>query len=219
MKTFVLLIMLLCMTTPFSTWADAKKSVYEKWESPTPWVHDRFSDFLDCMPHNAIVVEVGVQGGGYAAFMLRKTNPKKLFLIDCWEQQDPKIYDDPEANVSNEEQEHLYRETKNRFANDPRVTVIRQYSKDAVTLFENESLDWVYIDANHSYEAIKEDLALWWPKIKKGGILSGHDYAVRPSFGVVQAVNEFLLRNNLYFVCLTTEREHIYDSWAIKKPM
>lgn len=197
--------------------ANEERSVYEKWPSPTPWIHDRFDDFLDCMPHNAIAVEVGVQGGGFAAFMLRKTNPQKLFLIDCWLQQDPTIYDDPEANVSNDEQEELYQSTKARFANDPRVVILREFSKDAVNHFEDESLDWVYIDANHGYEAAKEDIDLWWPKVKKGGILSGHDYAVRPSFGVVQAVNEFLIKNNLSFAYLTVE-EHIYDSWAIQKP-
>ena len=206
----------LCMNV-FVVNADAQRSVYEKWESPTPWIHDRFDDFLDCMPHNAIAVEVGVQGGGFAAYMLKKTNPKQLFLIDCWVYQDPNIYDDEEANVSNDLQENLYQETKQRFANDSRVTVLRDFSKNAVSQFADESLDWVYIDANHSYDAAKEDIDLWWPKIKRGGILSGHDYAVRPFFGVVQAVNEFLIKNSLSFSCLTVE-EHIYDSWAVQKP-
>jgi hypothetical protein len=197
--------------------AEPQRSVYEKWESPTPWIHDRFGDFLDYMPHNAIAIEVGVQGGGYAAFMLRKTNPQKLFLIDCWQHQDPQIYDDPEANVSDAQQETLYNETVSRFARDPRVIILRQYSKDAAAQFDDESVDWVYIDANHSYEAAREDIALWWPKVKKGGILSGHDYAVRSSFGVVQAVNEFLLEQNLSLTYRTVE-EHIYDSWAIRKP-
>ncbi len=213
----IALLALLSMS-PFLTNADTQRSVYEKWESPTPWIHDRFDDFLDYMPHNAIAVEVGVQGGGFAAFMLKKTNPKKLFLIDCWHHQDPNVYDDEEANVEEDLQEQLYQETKKRFAKDSRVVIMREFSKDAVTKFADESLDWVYIDANHSYEAAKEDIDLWWPKVKKGGMLSGHDYAVRPSFGVVQAVNEFLIKNNLSFSYLTVE-EHIYDSWAIQKPL
>lgn len=197
--------------------AHAYPSVFEKWESPTPWIHDRFDDFLDYMPHNAIAVEVGVQGGGFAAFMLKKTHPQKLFLIDCWTQQDPSVYDDPEANVSNDLQQQLYEETKARFANDPRVIIIRDFSKNAVDQFADESLDWVYIDANHGYEAAKEDLEIWWPKVKRGGILSGHDYAIRPSFGVVQAVNEFIVKNELSLTYRTVE-DHIYDSWAIQKP-
>ncbi len=48
-------------------------------------------------------------------------------------------------------------------------------------------------------------------------MLSGHDYAIRPSFGVVQAVNEFIVENELSLTIRTVE-EHIYDSWAIQKP-
>lgn len=193
-----------------------KVDVKENWPSPTPWIKDRFTDFLDSMPHNARVVEVGVQDGAYAACILRKTNPIQLFLVDCWEHQDPLIYDDPEANVSNEMQEIIYRETKQRFAHDPRVVIIRLYSEQAAMNFEDESLDWVYIDANHSYEAVKKDLMLWWPKIKKNGFLSGHDYIKRDSWGVVQAVNEFLNSYDLYFEYLTTGNN--YESWAIQKP-
>lgn len=192
-------------------------SVFEKWDSPTPWIHDRFDDFLDFMPHNAIAVEVGVDGGGYSAFILRKTNPEKLYLIDCWTHQEPSVYDDPEANVADPEQEERYQSVKRRFAADNRVVIIRDYSENAVHQFADESLDWVYIDANHGYEAVKQDLDLWWPKIKKGGLLSGHDYAIRPSFGVVQAVNEFIIRHDLSLTYRTVE-EHIYDSWAIRKP-
>ncbi len=214
MKNFFFLPCVLCAA---ALSANTYPSVFEKWDSPTPWIHDRFDDFLDYMPHEGIAVEIGVQGGGFAAFMLRKTNPEKLFLIDCWAHQDPNIYDDPEANVSDELQENLYQETKKRFAADPRVIIIRDFSKNAVEQFADESLDWVYIDANHGYAAIREDLELWWPKIKKGGMLSGHDYALLPNFGVVQAVNEFIIKYNLSLTYRTVE-EHIFDSWAIQKP-
>ena len=166
--------------------------VLTKWPSPTPWLKDRFSDFLEAMPHNVVAAEVGVQRGGFAAFMLRVASPKKLYLIDCWEHQNPSVYDDPEANVENWEQNRYYQETRNRFIGDRRVVIMKNYSQDAAAKFADESLDWVYIDANHGYQSAKEDLALWWPKVKKGGFLSGHDYIVRESFGVVQAVNEFL---------------------------
>lgn len=214
-KYYLLLPFLLCFIIYYHVQA-YDGNIEEKWPSPTPWLKDRFTDFLDYMPHQARVVEVGVQGGGYAAFILRNTNPQELYLIDCWEYQDPTIYDDPEANVPNDIQERLYRSTVERFAGDPRVIIIKKYSKDALTMFENESLDWVYIDANHSYDSVKEDIALWWPKVKKGGFLSGHDYIVRESFGVVQAVNEFLNAQGLYFSYMTTENN--YDSWAVQKP-
>ena len=197
--------------------AEEQRSVYEKWPSPTPWIHNKYEDFLDYMPNNAIVVEVGVETGGFSAFILRKTNPQKLYLVDCWCYQDPSVYDDPD-NLVDGHQERIYQDVKAKFSGDSRVEILREFSADAVNYFADESLDWVYIDANHGYEAVKEDLRLWWPKVKKGGMFSGHDYAVRPSFGVVQAVNEFLLEHDMYFTYLTVE-DHIYDSWAIRKPL
>jgi len=191
--------------------------VFAKWPSPTPWLKDRFSDFLEQMPKRATVVEIGVQQGGFSAHILSKTNPKKLYLVDCWEYQNPLVYDDPETNVENAVQERYYRDTRKRFSGDRRVTIVRKYSKDALSMFKDESIDWVYIDANHGYLAAKEDIALWWPKVKKGGFLAGHDYVIRPSFGVLQAVNEFLRDHNLYFSFLTTE-DGKHDSWAIQKP-
>lgn len=56
--------------------------------------------------------------------------------------------------------------------------------------FQDESLDLVFIDADHSYEAVKKDMDNWWPKLKKGGIMAGHDYAPYAYEGVVRAVNE-----------------------------
>ena len=100
--------------------------------------------------------------------------------------------------------------------------MIRCLSKNAVKLFKDESLDFVYIDANHAYDFVKEDLEMWWPKIKKGGYICGHDYididwyndphfaenkkdkyiwsqsAFLGLFGVNPAVDEFCDKYNLY---------------------
>jgi hypothetical protein len=187
----------------------------KKWPSPTFWIKSRHTQFLEHVAHEGIIAEIGVHKGEFSDSLLRFTNPKKLYLIDCWEYQDPLVYDDS-ANTPHAEQEKLYQQTLMRFAEDSRVEVVRKYSKDAVNLFENESLDLVYIDANHAYDAVKDDLNIWWPKVKKGGMLSGHDYFIHPTFGVIQAVNEFLIEHNLYFSLLTTN--DYFDSWAIQKP-
>jgi predicted O-methyltransferase YrrM len=70
------------------------------------------------------------------------------------------------------------------------VELIKSDSCSAASLFENESLDFVFIDGNHWYDYVKKDIEAWLPKIKKGGIISGHDYeengvstAVREIFG------------------------------------
>jgi hypothetical protein len=97
-------------------------------------------------------------------------------------------------------------------------------------LFEDNSLDFVYIDANHTYEGVKEDIKYWYPKVKPGGLLLGHDYLPNDMynderkdipiylyannnpdelnyagmFGVNPAVNEFAEENN-YTVSQTDE--------------
>jgi len=64
-------------------------------------------------------------------------------------------------------------------------------SKELHEKFENESIDFLFLDADHEYKAVKEDLRLWFPKIKKGGIMAGHDY--NEPCGVKQAVDEYFL--------------------------
>jgi predicted O-methyltransferase YrrM len=62
---------------------------------------------------------------------------------------------------------------------------------EAASLFQDGSLDGVFIDADHTYEAVKMDIQNWMPKVRKGGILAGHDY-VETWPGVIEAVNESL---------------------------
>jgi predicted O-methyltransferase YrrM len=74
---------------------------------------------------------------------------------------------------------------------DRKYTPIRGVSKEVSQQFEDESLDVVFIDATHTYPAVKQDIQLWLPKVKKGGILAGHDF--EPAHpGVVKAVDELL---------------------------
>lgn len=68
------------------------------------------------------------------------------------------------------------------------VRIIRLESVQAAALFKPESLDLVFIDADHAYEAVKQDVGAWWPVVRMGGIISGHDYGIY--LGVAKAVHE-----------------------------
>lgn len=76
-----------------------------------------------------------------------------------------------------------------------RCILIKDSSVNGSNRVPNESLDWVYIDAGHSYEEVRADLEAWFPKVRKGGVFSGHDYVHYVSgdfaFGVIEAVDEF----------------------------
>ena len=82
--------------------------------------------------------------------------------------------------------------------------LIKKSSVDAAKDFIDECLDWVYIDSDHGYGFVKEDIESWFPKVRKGGVVSGHDYikareTLRPGDGVPEvwmAVDEFCEKNN-----------------------
>ena len=94
--------------------------------------------------------------------------------------------------------------------------MIRKESDFASTLFADESLDFVYIDADHREEFVRKDIELWFPKLKKGGVISGHDYGrgIEEDFdfrGLTKVVDEFSksLNQEVKVFCDT--------SWAIVK--
>jgi hypothetical protein len=60
-------------------------------------------------------------------------------------------------------------------------------------MFQDKSLDFVYIDAAHDYENVKKDILAWLPKVKNGGYIAGHDYRYDPNIGVYEAVNDIFV--------------------------
>ena len=80
-----------------------------------------------------------------------------------------------------------------------RFRVLKVASIFASKLYEDNSLDFVFIDASHDYENVLADITAWFPKVKHGGIIGGHDYA-DSYIGVKQAVKEYSSNNNQDFV-------------------
>lgn len=155
---------------------------------------------LSLLPPDSIGVEVGVHKGDFSAHILKLVKPKKLFLIDPWKYEpDPRYRNSLYGSQNEKEQLELderYQQVMNRFSNEieaGKVTILRQLSVEAAQQFDSNSLDWVYIDGNHLYEFVKQDLQLYFPKIKPGGFLCGDDYGITGWWekGVLKAVDEF----------------------------
>lgn len=87
-----------------------------------------------------------------------------------------------------------------------RITVLRGKSHDVHSYVTNNSLDFIFIDADHLYENCLEDILDWTPKVKKGGLISGHDYDSNSYPGVVRAVNECFKNYNL-------EDDRVWFTW------
>ena len=148
-------------------------------------------------------VEVGVWKGRSASFMaveIHNSGKKiKFDCVDTWEgsiehidESDPTKYD-----PILQEKDGLYNEyLKNIEPVKHIINSVRTTSVEASKLYDDESLDFVFIDAAHDTESVKEDIQHWLPKVKKGGILAGHDYAWWQ--GVRDAVHIFFSTDEFY---------------------
>jgi hypothetical protein len=159
--------------------------------------------------------EVGTQRGLFAEHLLKNCSSlEMLHCIDIWKQQPKEIYNDV-ANGPDDIHELHYEQTLERlnpFAN--RYNVLRMWSVDAAELIEEELLDFVYIDANHSYKCTTEDLEAWYPKVRPGGMMCGHDYLDSgTNFGVYSAVQDFT--RNLKVKVHSTQEQ--WPSWYFIK--
>jgi len=148
-------------------------------------------------------VEIGVFKGEMSAALLRAMPDLDLLMVDSWEG-DGAAYDgdsgDWHAKLSSASQDAFYEYARDRvaFAGN-RAQIARMRSLEASKTIADATLDFVFIDADHSYDGCKADIEAWAPKVKSGGWLCGHDYenTAFPKFGVTQAVTEYLNRTKL----------------------
>jgi len=173
------------------------------------------------LPHNACVAEIGVLAGDFSSVIFTETHPTALYLVDCWQTQDAEVYgQDPASANSQAYLDALYKEVCAKFANNREVVVIRDFSIKAAIKFASESLDWVYIDANHL--RVREDIEAWWPAVKSGGWITGHDFTNTVGITVKTDVTAFTTSRNLPLFVTTGEGGGIYEvnypSWAFQKP-
>lgn len=151
-------------------------------------------------PEGGNGVEVGVLRGHFSEAILDAWPNGHLTSIDCWRHQDPAIYPEhnPELNAEQAVQDDCYYDTINRLERfRDRSTVMREFSTPASIRFADRSLAFVYLDANHSFEATTEAIEVWAPKVKLGGLLAGHDYNFSYP-GVIAAVNQYAQVRNVY---------------------
>ena len=153
---------------------------------------------LERLPTGGVVAELGVDRGGFSRQILDATTPATLHLVDVW--------------ASERYHDGLFDLVRSSFGAEiasGQVQIHRDTSVAAAADFADASLDWVYIDTDHSYETTRDELAAYAPKVKPGGILAGHDYVVGNwvamyRYGVVEAVHEFCVARDWELLYLTT---------------
>lgn len=145
---------------------------------------------------NLTGVEIGTFKGKNAKHIINLLNIKTLYCVDPWIDNEYKPNGD-----------RIYNEAKQLLKEYDNIDIIRKHSFDAANDIPN-NLDFVYIDGNHSYNSVAQDINFYYPKLKPGGILGGHDYWAS-ELGVVEAVNEFIIESK------TTLYGDINDWWIV----
>lgn len=154
--------------------------------------------------------EVGVYLGYYSRILLDNIPDLELMCVDSWSRNRTRV--------------RAYKVAKEMLSKYPGAKVVRGKSMDVAKTIPDESLDFVYIDADHSYEAVKEDINAWAKKVRSGGVVSGHDYFTgHRSVQVVEAVDEYIKEHNLELKLTDRDEENPHpddrqESWYFIKP-
>lgn len=135
------------------------------------------------------IAELGIYRGVVYEFILNrlKNSIFEYWAIDSWT-----IQVDPTwRKVQEKKWEEMYLKACKGMIKFPQLHVVKTKTIDAAKLFPENYFDLVFIDANHSYEAVMIDIKTWLPLVRKKGILAGHDYGAKKFPGVKLAVNEY----------------------------
>jgi len=163
------------------------------------WMDDKFGEkwfnyqyvykrIVESAPMGGHIVEVGAWKGASTSYLAVEAQHKKLRIdvVDTWSgsQEHKDMSDIRENSLFGTFIDNLR----------PVINLINPIRTDSVSaskMYADESLDAVFIDADHRYQSVKADILAWMPKVKNGGILAGHDYALVHS-GVIHAVDELV---------------------------
>lgn len=153
------------------------------------------------LPVAPVIAEIGVFKGEFSKVLLA-FNPQMLFLVDPFD--GVIMSGDQDGNhVETYQGNTLYEIVRKKYANVRNVTLMKTFSSE-LDVFDDDTFDMVYIDGDHSYEGVKQDLQLLYEKTKHGGWICGHDLMMNEEktknkydFGVKQAVTEFCVSKGL----------------------
>lgn len=187
----------------------------------------RAKSFPNGCTSDSVCLEVGVLRGDFSEGILKYINPKKLFLVDPWGEEDGKNdmlrYTTGRSPIKSDEK--TLKIVQRRFSNEINEgTVILKigFSENLIKTFPDNYFDFIYIDASHLYESVKADLGMALPKLKTNGFICGDDYlpwaTEEKGFGVVRAVDEFIHEKNVEWVIKPTG-EGDDSQWALKRKL
>lgn len=150
---------------------------------------------------NGVMLEVGVYQGEAMRQFMDSGKFRRYFGVDFWS---GNFVDPNKAFLEGvEDAELVFDNVSKPYP----VVKMKMTSEEASTYFKDGVFDFIYLDGNHNYEFIRQDIDIWWPKVKSGGYFGGHDYSNLACGGVKKAVDE------------TFGQQYAYPdmSWVVKK--
>ncbi|WP_439411886.1 class I SAM-dependent methyltransferase [Enterobacter ludwigii] len=167
-------------------------------------------ELLSLLSKNGVVAEIGVDKGDFSERILKQCSPEKLYLVDAWhtERYHDGLFESVTSRFSKELEQNI-------------IEIKRGLSVETASQFADNSLDWVYIDTDHSYETTIRELCAYSPKIKPGGMITGHDYTMGNfvqwyRYGVIEAVHQFCVAFDWELIFITADFTE-NQSFAIRK--
>lgn len=142
--------------------------------------------------------EIGVYKGRYSHTLFKIIPGLKLYSVDSWE-----------GKYKNSEEA-----ARLSLSRHPNSVIIKGDSKEVAKTFEDNSLDFVYIDGDHTYNGAMTDIVSWTPKVRSGGIVSGHDYQLPD---VRSAVDDYVRKHSIQLFITKQDAVKEHPSWFFVK--
>lgn len=170
------------------------------------------AELYKVLPPNPVIVELGTAEGLFARDMLRDWGASLLYVVDLWDTIPGQAGDGGSPrdwhNSNYKNAMKLFEPYKDK------VKVLRGMTWDMAGQVPDDSVDFLYLDACHWPECVQKDLAAWYVKVKKGGIVGGHDWG-NPAYGY-QPIIEKLCRDNGYQLNIIPEQGPDASFWFVK---
>ena len=167
-------------------------------------------------------LEIGVCRGEYSALLLQDSCLDLLYGVDAWSTDEESTRSALKKcdKVPGKFERHyeVAKQALSKFGS--RSKLLRVLSQRAADEFQENSLDFIYVDAAHRFTGVAMDLILWYPKLRVGGVMAGHDYWHKYRYEVMSAVNGFVVEKQQILNATCKERRFpIYPPtwWFIKQ--
>lgn len=173
-------------------------------------------------------VELGVCEGTFSDYLLKNSKLDKLYSIDAWNMDTSQTMAAPFKIWTVKKGEVEANEAKAREVlaqHGDRSVVIKGNSFEAAGQLADGSVDFIFFDAGHRFSGFALDMINWWPKVRMGGVLAGHDYWRRYRYEVMDVANAFLWEHRLLMHLTWADKNHLGKGyappsfWTIKEEM